>query len=123
MKWWAPNLSGMLDMSQVCTGALSTQITLSRADKPLQQAIATMTYPRICQGICTGIMASEGLLLLQTGEAWNRCVRPKAIGSWNLDAASRGLRHLDHFVFFSSIVATQGNAGEWTGSLCPARLA
>lgn len=58
-------------------------------------------------------MASEGLLLLQTGEAWNRCVRPKAIGSWNLDAASRGLRHLDHFVFFSSIVATQGNAGEW----------
>ncbi len=50
---------------------------------------------------------------MQTGEAWNRCVRPKAIGSWNLDAASRGLRHLDHFVFFSSIVATQGNAGEW----------
>ena len=42
-------------------------------------------------------------------------MRPKAIGSWNLDAASRGLRHLDHFVFFSSIVATQGNAGEQSG--------
>ena len=80
-----------------------------------RRAIATTTHPRICQGICTGIMASEGPLLLQTGEAWNRCVRPKAIGSWNLDAASRGLRHLDHFVFFSSIVATQGNAGEQSG--------
>ncbi|CAK0731645.1 hypothetical protein CVIRNUC_000023 [Coccomyxa viridis] len=54
----------------------------------------------------------DRLMAQQTGEAWNRCVRPKAIGSWNLDAASRGLRHLDHFVFFSSIVATQGNAGQ-----------
>ena len=81
----------------------------------LHFTIASLLPKRTCQHDCASITAPEGLLLLQTGEAWNRCVRPKAIGSWNLDAASRGLRHLDHFVFFSSIVATQGNAGEHPG--------
>ena len=73
------------------------------------------TYRGPCQRHCASLTAPEELVWLQTGEAWNRCVRPKAIGSWNLDAASRGLRHLEHFVFFSSIVATQGNAGEQPG--------
>ena len=50
-------------------------------------------------------------MLRQTGESWNRCVKPKAAGAWNLDAASRGLKHLTHFVCFSSIVAAAGNAG------------
>ena len=50
-------------------------------------------------------------MLCQTGESWNRCVKPKAAGAWNLDAASRGLKHLTHFVCFSSIVAAAGNAG------------
>ena len=51
-------------------------------------------------------------MLRQTGESWNRCVKPKAAGAWNLDAASRGLKHLTHFVCFSSIVAAAGNAGD-----------
>ena len=51
-------------------------------------------------------------MLCQTGESWNRCVKPKAAGAWNLDAASRGLKHLTHFVCFSSIVAAAGNAGD-----------
>ena len=51
------------------------------------------------------------VILLQTGESWNRTVRPKAIGAWNTDAASRGLPALEHFIFFSSVVAAQGNAG------------
>ena len=38
-------------------------------------------------------------------------VRPKALGAWNLDAATRDLAALEHFVCFSSIVATLGNAG------------
>ena len=48
---------------------------------------------------------------LQTGESWNKVVRPKALGAWNLDAATRDLAALEHFVCFSSIVATLGNAG------------
>ena len=51
-------------------------------------------------------------MLWQTGESWNRCVKPKAAGAWNLDAASRDLKHLTHFVCFSSIVAAAGNAGD-----------
>jgi hypothetical protein len=47
----------------------------------------------------------------QTGESWNKVVRPKALGAWNLDAATRGLADLEHFVCFSSIVASLGNAG------------
>ena len=38
-------------------------------------------------------------------------MRPKAIGAWNTDATSRGLPALEHFIFFSSVVAAQGNAG------------
>ena len=51
------------------------------------------------------------VMSLQTGESWNRTVRPKAMGAWNMDAASHGLPALEHFIFFSSIVAAQGNAG------------
>ena len=58
--------------------------------------------------------AYRGVTLLQTGESWNRTVRPKAIGAWNTDAASRALPVLEHFIFFSSIVAAHGNAGKPT---------
>ena len=51
-------------------------------------------------------------IALQTGEGWNAGVYPKAIGGQNLDAASRALPHLEHFVMFSSIVASAGNEGQ-----------
>ena len=49
---------------------------------------------------------------MQTGEGWNTGVVPKAMGGQNLDEASRLLTTLDHFVMFSSIVASAGNEGE-----------
>ena len=49
---------------------------------------------------------------MQTGEGWNTGVVPKAIGGQNLDEASRSLTMLEHFVMFSSIVASAGNEGE-----------
>ena len=52
-----------------------------------------------------------GVMRRQTGESWNKVVRPKALGAWNLDAVTRDLASLEHFVCFSSIVATLGNAG------------
>ena len=36
----------------------------------------------------------------------------KAKGAYNLDKASRGLQHLEHFVMWSSFVASAGNEGE-----------
>jgi hypothetical protein len=49
--------------------------------------------------------------LVQTGEGWNAGVNPKAMGGHNLDAATRQLPDLEHFVMFSSIVASAGNEG------------
>jgi len=50
-------------------------------------------------------------MVLQTGEGWNAGVNPKAMGGRNLDAATRQLPHLEHFVMFSSYVASAGNEG------------
>lgn len=35
----------------------------------------------------------------------------KAKGAYNLDKASRGLKHLEHFVMWSSFVSVSGNEG------------
>jgi hypothetical protein len=48
---------------------------------------------------------------MQTGESWNACVVPKAIGAYNMDRVSRSLPHLEHFVTWSSIVSHSGNEG------------
>ena len=56
------------------------------------------------------------MLCVQTGEGWNAGVMPKAMGGRHLDTASRQLPHLEHFVMFSSIVASAGNEG--TTSTC-----
>ena len=61
--------------------------------------------------VVKSLSSSTDLGAPQTGESWNTVVRPKALGAWNLDAATRGLAALEHFVCFSSVVATLGNAG------------
>ena len=48
---------------------------------------------------------------VQSGASWNTAVKPKALGAWNLHAAVEGVRTLEHFVCFSSIVGTMGNTG------------
>lgn len=49
---------------------------------------------------------------MQTGEGWNDCVKPKAIGAYNLDLESRRLQTpLDVFVIFSSAIVEMGNPG------------
>lgn len=58
---------------------------------------------------------------LQSGEGWNRCVLPKAMGAINLDAESRRLSTpLDVFVLFSSAIVEMGNPGTWW--LCCLRI-
>ena len=58
---------------------------------------------------------------LQTGEGWNACMAPKAIGAYNLDRISRKLHHLEHFVMWSSFVANAGNEGEPPRPSCNAQ--
>jgi hypothetical protein len=49
----------------------------------------------------------------QTGEGWNGCVKPKAIGAYNLDIESRQLpQPLDVFVMFSTAISEMGNPGK-----------
>ena len=56
---------------------------------------------------------------IQTGEGWNKGIAPKAIGAQNLDIASRALPNLQHFVMFSSLVASVGNEGlQFLGPCC-----
>ena len=63
------------------------------------------------RGLAVAGLRAHAATGAQTGESWNKVVRPKALGAWNLDAATRGLPALEHFVCFSSIVASLGNAG------------
>ena len=48
---------------------------------------------------------------LQTGRSWNAVMHAKAHGARNLDSATRGIKSLQHFVMWSSIVAAAGNEG------------
>ena len=48
---------------------------------------------------------------LQNGESWNKVMHGKAHGAFNLDKASRRLATLEHFVMWSSAVASAGNEG------------
>eukprot|EP00884_Botryococcus_braunii_P007439 jgi/Botrbrau1/16697/Bobra.0213s0002.1 len=55
----------------------------------------------------------DKLLSNQTGEGWNGCVKPKAMGAYNLDLESRQLKQpLDAFVMFSTAISEMGNAGQ-----------
>eukprot|EP00884_Botryococcus_braunii_P006101 jgi/Botrbrau1/15492/Bobra.43_2s0109.1 len=55
----------------------------------------------------------DRLMLNQTGEGWNGCVVPKAVGAANLDVESRKLTDpLDFFVLFSSAIVEMGNPGQ-----------
>lgn len=91
-------LSGRIIVSQLAFPPLWQ--TPLKSDKPGWSIVARLAH--------------RCVVALQTGESWNRTVRPKAIGAWNADAASRGLPALEHFIFFSSVVAVQGNAGRPT---------
>ena len=51
------------------------------------------------------------LPIAQTGESWNRCVRPKAVGAWNLHELTKALPSLEQFVMFSSVVSWIGHQG------------
>ncbi|AIR71679.1 SDR family NAD(P)-dependent oxidoreductase [Dickeya fangzhongdai] len=63
-----------------------------------------------------GIIHSAGVIednfiLRKSPDAFGRVITPKAIGTWLLDEATRGLP-LDFFVLFSSVTGVLGNMGQ-----------
>ncbi|KAK9826437.1 hypothetical protein WJX81_005723 [Elliptochloris bilobata] len=58
------------------------------------------------------MLLDDAPLAAQTGAGWNAAAAPKAWAAQHLDAASRGLPCLEHFVMFSSIVAAYGQPGQ-----------
>lgn len=53
----------------------------------------------------------DGVILEQTSEKFNRVMRPKILGSWNLHSLSYNLE-LDFFVLFSSAASMLGSSGQ-----------
>ena len=48
---------------------------------------------------------------MQTGESWDMVLHAKSRGAHNLHKASLQCKELDHFVMWSSFVASAGNEG------------
>ena len=48
---------------------------------------------------------------MQTGESWEKVLHAKSRGAHYLHQASLHCKELDHFVMWSSFVATAGNEG------------
>jgi hypothetical protein len=52
------------------------------------------------------------LLCWQDGASWNKAIKPKAQGGWNLHDLSLQIESLEQFVVFSSVVSSIGHQGE-----------
>ncbi len=59
------------------------------------------------------------LRTVQDGESWNRAIKPKALGAWNLHELSQSADSLEQFVVFSSVVSSIGHQGAPCKSLLP----
>ena len=77
----------------------------------LQPALAVHWFGQLSCNASSG-WRQTALVALQTGEDWEVVHSGKARGALNLDAACSGIATLEHFVIFSSMVATAGNEGE-----------
>ena len=58
------------------------------------------------------MVLKDALLMNQTGQSWVDCTNVKCLGANYLDAVTREIPTLEHFVTFSSVSAGHGNAGQ-----------
>ena len=107
---WIANQVGLPVASAVAklSGSLLESSTLPWLQCEAHEICVGPEVHRVCRMNSAEYLSAA----LQTGEGWNTGVVPKAIGGQNLDAASRELPDLEHFVMFSSIVASSGNEGQ-----------
>ncbi|KAK9904717.1 hypothetical protein WJX75_001194 [Coccomyxa subellipsoidea] len=75
------------------------------------------------------MVLEDRLIMNHDGESWNRAIKPKALGAWNLHELSTPVKSLEHFIVFSSVVSSIGHQGQANygyanaavDSLCQAR--
>ena len=83
--------------------------SFSRYIQPISHAATVKTHlvfqPRDLKS------SSVILALVQAGESWNRAIKPKALGAWNLHELSTPAKSLEHFIVFSSVVSSIGHQG------------
>ena len=70
-----------------------------------------MARQKVCY--CFRGLASdtETSCVAQSGESWKKVMHAKANGGVNMDLATRHCKDLEHFVMWSSFVASAGNEG------------
>ena len=111
----APSSAAQAVIDDLTRGGIQVLVIsadVSREDHVLRalQAIGA-AMPPLRGVIHAAGIADDGILLRQSWERFSRVLAPKVQGTWNLHEQTR--RHtLDFFVFFSSINALLGNAGQ-----------
>jgi acyl transferase domain-containing protein/acyl carrier protein len=99
-----------LQAMQVRVLARQSDIT-SEAELAAILAEADATLPPLAGIIHAATVYEDGLLRDMTPEAFERPLRPKAYGAWNLHRQTLG-RPLEFFVMVSSVSAVIGTAGQ-----------
>ncbi len=95
---------------------LGARVTVSAFDvsdrSALSQLLSQLPAELPLRGVvhAAGVL-DDGVLSEQTAERFERVMRPKTDGAWNLHELTEGL-DLDVFVLFSSVAGTLGSAGQ-----------
>lgn len=112
-KWIKESISVKVVQADVCDASLLESLFQNLRDAG--------QYPPV-KGVfhCAGILA-DGLLDRQDQESYERVMRVKVQGAWNLWRACRE-DNLDFFVLFSSISAVLGNTGQANYAAANAQL-
>ncbi|XP_072140212.1 fatty acid synthase-like [Dermacentor andersoni] len=98
-----------------CAGA---KVVVSKDDVSTRQGTQSVIEEAERLGPVGGIFSlavvlRDAILENQSPEAFETVYKPKADGTWHLDAVSRDLcPELDHFVAFSSVASCHGNVGQ-----------
>ena len=85
---------------------------LADVKKALSNALNTFSGAVIGGIFHLAGVTKDALLPAQTKESLHTVIDPKVAGAWNLHIVSQSLKHLDHFVMFSSGAASVGNIGQ-----------
>nr|WP_233223437.1 type I polyketide synthase [Amycolatopsis sp. CA-128772] len=92
--------------------AHGTEVTAAACDiadrDALQALLDGLEHPLTAVVHSAGVL-DDGVLDSQTPESFERVLRPKVTGAWNLHELTRDLRS---FVLFSSVAGTVGTAGQ-----------
>ncbi|WP_449657950.1 type I polyketide synthase [Amycolatopsis eburnea] len=92
--------------------AHGTEVTTAACDVADRDALRTLIdgleHPLTAVVHSAGVL-DDGVLGSQTAESFERVLRPKVAGAWNLHELTRDLRS---FVVFSSVAGTVGTAGQ-----------